>query len=215
MTAKRSSPRPLRADAVRNQTRILEAARVVFGTKGLDVSLDEIAHSAGVGVATLYRRFPDRESLVTALFEREIRNTVELAKAALAAPDPWEGFKTLLRSVFRAVAEDKGLRQALLSSRHGLGASTSGRVELIGLLTLIVRRAQEHGSLRVGITAHDIPPMMLMVGVVADFAFNANPRVWERYCTLLIDGLSKRSVQSPLTPDALSQSELALASSKL
>ena len=214
MTAERSSSRPLRADAVRNQARILEAARAVFGIKGLDASLDDIAHHAGVGVATLYRRFPDRESLVKALFEREIRTTVELAKAALAAPDPWEGFTTLLRSIFRTVAEDKGIRQALLSSRYGLGAATSSRAELIGLLTLVVQRAHQHGSLRVGITAHDIPPLMLMIGVVADFALTASPSLWERYCTLLIDGLSTGGDQSALIPAALSESELALASSQ-
>ena len=181
--------------------------------KGLDVSLDDIAHHAGLGVATLYRRFPDRESLVVALFNREIRKTVELARAALGAADPWEGFTTLLRSIFRAIAEDKGLRQALLSSRYGLSAATSGRDELIRLLTLIVKRAQDDGSLRAGITAQDIPPMMLMVGIVADFAFNANRRLWERYCTLLIDGLAARSMSSVLMPNPLSEAELALASS--
>ena len=214
MKAERSSKRPLRADAVRNQARILDAAREIFGTRGLNVSLDDIARHAGLGVATLYRRFPDRESLVVALFEREIRKTAELARVALAAADPWEGFTTLLRSMFRAVAEDKGLRQALLSSRYGLEAATSGRDELIRLLTRIVRRSQDDGSLRAGITAQDIPPMMLMVGIVADFAGNANPRLWERYGALLIDGLSARGKSSNLTPDAFSETELSIASAQ-
>ena len=213
MTVKRASKRPLRADAAKNQARILDAARSVFRTGGLDVSLDEVARHAGVGVATLYRRFPDRESLVAALFELEIRKTVQLARDALAAADPWEGFTTLLRAMFSAVAEDKGIRQALLSSRNDLGASSPDRAELIRLLTMIVKRAQDDGSLRIGIAAQDVPPMMLMVGVVADFAFNANPRLWERYCALLIDGLSARRKQSTLSPNALSESELALASS--
>jgi AcrR family transcriptional regulator len=213
MTVERSSKRPLRADAARNQARILEAARAVFGAKGLDVSLDEIAHHAGLGVGTLYRRFPDRESLVVALFELELRRTVALATAALAAEDPWEGFTTLLKSMFGAVATDKGLRQALLSSRYGLTAVKSGKAELIGLLSQVVRRAQQTGSLREGITARDIPPLMLMVSVVADFAFDANPRLWERYCALLIDGLSARHDPRPLAPDAMSETEMAIASS--
>jgi AcrR family transcriptional regulator len=213
MAVERSSKRPLRADAARNQARILEAARTVFGAKGLDVSLDEIAHHAGLGVATLYRRFPDRESLVVALFQLELRRTVELATTALAADDPWEGLTTLLRSIFGAVAADKGMRQALLSSRHGLGAATPDKVELIRLLSLIVERAQKNGSLRAGITARDIPPMILMVSVVADFASAANPTLWERYATLLIDGLSARDNPQPLTPDAMSEADMALASS--
>lgn len=214
MTVKRLSKRPLRADAARNEARILDAAREVFGSKGLDVSLDIIAHHAGLGVATLYRRFPDRESLVTALFEQKIGKTIELARFALAADDAWTGFTTILRAMFRSVAEDRGMRQALLSSRYGLGPMTSGRRELIGLLTLIVRRAQDDGSLRAGIKAQDIPAMMLMVGIVADFALPANPLVWERYAALLIDGLSARHGSPALTRDALSESELALASSR-
>ncbi len=211
MTTRRSSKRPLRADAARNQARILGAAREVFGARGLDVSLDDIARHAGLGVATVYRRFPDRESLVAALFELELRRTVERARAALAVADPWEAFETLLKSIFCAVAEDKGMRQALLSSRYGLGTATSTRRELIDLLALVIQRAQDDGSLRAEIAARDIPPMMLMIGVVADFTSNANPGLWERYCTLLIDGLSARQRPSALTPDPLSEIQMELA----
>ena len=213
MNFERSSKRPLRADAARNQARILEAARTVFGAKGLDVSLDEIAHQAGVGVATLYRRFPDRESLVVALFELELRKTVELATVALAADDPWEGFTKLLREMFATVAADKGMRQAILGSRHGLGAETRDKVELIRLLSLVIQRAQRSGSLRAGVTARDIPPMMLMVSAVADFASTARPGLWERYCRLLIDGLAARPDSQPLTPEAMSEADMSLASS--
>jgi AcrR family transcriptional regulator len=203
MTAKAAAKRPLRADAARNQTRILAAARSVFRVRGLNVSLDDIAHEAGVGVATLYRRFPDRESLVAALFEIEMQRIVDVARDALAAPDPWEGFTTLLRSMFRSVAEDKGLRQSMLSSRSGKGPIFSSRLELIKLLTLIVKRAQEHGCLRLEITAQDIPPMI--------FSFSVNGALWERYCTLLIDGLSTFGEQSELKPKPLTASELETA----
>ena len=204
--------RPLRADAARNQARILAAARSVFRARGLDVSLDDIARHAGVGVATLYRRYPDRDSLVAALFETEMQGMVEIARATLAVPDAWEGFTRLLRSMFRSVAEDKGLRQSLLSSRQGRAGISSSRLELIRLLILVVKRAQEEGSLRPDITAQDIPLMVLMVGVVADFSFNVNPTLWERYCTLLIDALSTRGGQSKLNPMALDAGELATAS---
>lgn len=213
MTVQLSPKRPLRADAARNQARILDAARAVFAKRGLEVPLDDIANHAGVGVATLYRRFPDRESLVAALFELEMRNTVELARTALAADSPWEGFVGLLRAMFRGVAEDKGIRQAFLSSRNGLGAANTSRDELMGLLALVVRRAQDNGSLRTDITAHDIPALMLMVGVVADFASDVRHSIWERYCELLIDSLAADSKRSILMPNALSERELALASS--
>ncbi len=213
MTGTQSFRRPLRADAARNQTRILDAARTLFGKKGLDVSLNEIAHDAGVGVATLYRRFPDRQSLVAALFELQMRNTVELARTALAASDAWEGLVTLLRTMFRTGAEDKGIRQAFLSSRNGLHAANASRAELTGLLGLIVQRAQAQGHLRRGIDAQDVPALLLMVGVVADFASDVSPSLWERYATLLIDGLSTTGRATDLCPDPLSGAEMAHASS--
>ncbi|WP_428538997.1 TetR/AcrR family transcriptional regulator [Rhodopila sp.] len=212
MTVEASAKRPLRADAARNQARILAAARSVFSARTLDVSLDDIARHAGVGVATLYRRYPDRESLVAALFEIEMQGMVEIASHALAAPDPWEGFTTLLCSMFRSVAEDRGLRQSLLSSRQGQGVIFSSRLELIRLLTLVVKRTQDDGRLRSEITAQDIPPMILMVGVVADFSSRVNSKLWKRYGALLIDALSARGEQASLKPKALTPSELLQAS---
>ncbi len=214
MTTQNRVKRPLRADAARNQARILKAAREVFGSRGLDVSLDEVAQHAGLGVATLYRRYPDRESLISALFETELRNTVERARAALEIPNAWEAFTVLLRSIFSAVAEDKGFRQALLSSRHSLGAATPIRRELIGLLSLVIARAQGDGRLRAEVTARDIPPMMLMIGIVADFTSNSSPQLWHRYSALLIDGLSTRKNPPPLAPDPLSEAQMELAFSR-
>ena len=87
-----SAERKLRADAARNRQRVLAAAAEVFAERGLDVSLDEVAHAAGVGVGTLYRRFPNKEALVDALFEDKVENMVVLAHEAEALDDPWEGF---------------------------------------------------------------------------------------------------------------------------
>jgi hypothetical protein len=142
-----------------------------------------------------------------------LRKIVDLATAALAADDPWEGFTTLLRSMFATVATDKGMRQAILGSRHALGAARSDKVELIRLLSLVIQRAQRDGRLRAGITARDIPAMILMVSAIADFAAIANPRIWERYCMLMIDGLSADGNPQRLIPEAMSEADMALASS--
>src|ERR1700694_3164569 len=85
------SERPLRRDAARNRLRILQAAREVFADRGLDASLDQIAAHAGVGVGTVYRRFPDKDALIDALFEERIGEIAAAAQRALSAPDPWEG----------------------------------------------------------------------------------------------------------------------------
>src|SRR3954451_7908062 len=90
-----SAGRPLRADAERNRSRILAAAREVFARRGLDAGLDEIARHAGVGTATVYRRFPDKQDLIGALFEDRLDQVIALAYGAIAHPDPLLGFAKL------------------------------------------------------------------------------------------------------------------------
>ena len=80
------SERPLRRDAERNRQRILEAARELFAERGLGVTLNDIAHHAGVGVGTVYRRFPDKAQLIDGLFEQRLEEFVELMNAVLGAP---------------------------------------------------------------------------------------------------------------------------------
>src|SRR5215475_1323676 len=93
------APRPLRRDAERNRQLILRAASEVFTSRGLQASLDDVAQHAGVGVGTVYRRFPDKESLVEALFEERIQAIAALAEKALAEPDSWAAVVGFLESV--------------------------------------------------------------------------------------------------------------------
>jgi len=88
--------RPLRRDAERNRQRILLAAAEVFTQRGLEATLDDVARQAGVGVGTVYRRFPDKESLVAELFADRIDAMVAVAEQALAAPDPWQALVSYL-----------------------------------------------------------------------------------------------------------------------
>ena len=78
----------MRRDAERNRQRILAAAAEVFTERGLDATLDEVARAAGVGVGTVYRRFPDKESLIEELFRDRVDAMVKLAEEALTEPDP-------------------------------------------------------------------------------------------------------------------------------
>src|SRR5215217_2448988 len=96
-----STTRPLRADAERNRSRILADAAEAFAERGLDVSLDDIAAHAGVGVGTVYRRLPDKDALIDALFEAKIDAAVALADAALQVEEPWEGLGTFIRGMSR------------------------------------------------------------------------------------------------------------------
>src|SRR5215210_9003585 len=99
----------LRADAARNRTAIVEAARAVFAEQGLDVPLDEIARRAGTGNATLYRRFPARGDLIAAVFAERMVEHLDAVEAALADPDPWNGFAAYVRTVATMQSRDHGI----------------------------------------------------------------------------------------------------------
>src|SRR5580693_1548480 len=84
----RSSPRPMRSDAVKNRQRILQAAEEIFATEGLSVPIDTVAERAGVGVGTLYRHFPTKEALFEAIVMARLDILLEIAKSYAAADDP-------------------------------------------------------------------------------------------------------------------------------
>ena len=110
-----SEARPLRRDAERNRHLILDAARELFAGRGLDVSMDEIARCAGVGVGTVYRRFPEKERLIDALFEDRLETLVGIAGEPLEREDPWEALAWFMERYVSVQAEDRGLRQLLFS----------------------------------------------------------------------------------------------------
>src|SRR4051812_26549365 len=113
------APRPLRKDAERNRLRILDAARDLFARRGLEVTLDDVAHHAGVGVGTVYRRFPDKELLIEALFEDRLGAIAGLAAQALEVEDAWEGLTGFLEATMGLQAADRGLKEIVLGGPHG------------------------------------------------------------------------------------------------
>src|SRR6185312_9792997 len=98
----------LRTDAQRNRDRIVIAAREAFAEEGLDVGVEQIARRAGVGMGTLYRRFPTKESLVHAIFEQRIDDLQPVIDRALGGDDPWQGFADVMLATVAMHAEDRG-----------------------------------------------------------------------------------------------------------
>src|SRR3954449_11052411 len=86
----------LRKDAERNRQRIVDAATELFAERGLAVTLNDIAHHADVGVGTVYRRFPDKDLLIDALFEERVQEMLDLAEESLACEDAWQGLVSFL-----------------------------------------------------------------------------------------------------------------------
>ena len=200
--------RPLRRDAERNRLRILQAARELFAERGLAVTLDDVAHRAGLGVGTVYRRFSCRDQLIDALFEQQMVEIVGLADEALAIQDPWLGLTTFLERLVALQATDRGLKEALLGTTEGRERVAHVREQMRPRVTELVRRAQEAGELRDDLSASDLALMQLMVGTIADVTPPAQPELWRRFLTLLLDGMRADRMCTPLPEPALDITEL-------
>ncbi|MFF0223374.1 TetR/AcrR family transcriptional regulator [Streptomyces sp. NPDC004629] len=204
--------RPLRADAERNRRRIIAAAQELFAHRGLDVTLDDIARHAGVGVGTAYRRFANREELIDAVFEGALQHLIALAEQALSHEDPWEGLVQLFLATGQDFADDRGLREVLLEGTQGKDRAAAARERLTPAVGAVIRRAQEAGQLRGDIEPTDFPLIQLMLGAVTQHSRNLAPELWKRYLTLILDGLRHdRDLPTPLTHPALDRDELDLA----
>src|SRR3954451_1211617 len=184
-----SPRRPLRADAERNRARLLEAARDLFAERGLDVTMDEIAHHAGVGVGTAYRRFGSRDELIGALFEARMEEYVALAEQALGEPDAWRALTGFLERSLAMQAADRGLKELLLSHGHPLERVERVRERMLPVVDRLVDHAHAAGALRADVTGRDLPMVSLMVSSVAEFASDEDPELWRRYLALILDGL--------------------------
>lgn len=181
--------RPLRRDAERNRQRILAAAAEVFTERGLDATLDEVARAAGVGIGTVYRRFPDKEALVSELFRDRVDALVTVAEQACTATDPWLGLVTYLEFVASAMAGDLGLRQLMMFATYDRDQVCYARDRMRPVIARLVERAQASGDLRTDFQATDVKMIAFMLASIAEYAASATPEVWRRYLAILVDGL--------------------------
>jgi len=201
--------RPLRRDAERNRQRILKAASEVFNERGLEVSLDEIARHAGVGVGTVYRRFRTKEELVEALFVDRIDSIASIAEEALRATDPWSGLVSFMEQMAEMMAGDLGLRQMLMFATYGQDRVAYARQRNAPLVHRLVERAQAAGQLRTDLRQTDIPFIVFILAEATQLAHSACPGIWRRYLTLILDGLRPgREGVTPLPVAALLPEEM-------
>jgi AcrR family transcriptional regulator len=185
--ALKRAPRRLRADAQRNIDSLLEAAKAVFATSGVDAPAKEIADLAGVGVGTLYRHFPQRSDLVKAVFQREVDACADAAPALIAAHDPGEALARWLRRYTEFVATKRGLAAALHSGDPAYGALPGYFAQrLEPVLGSLLEAATAGGQIR-----GDISPKYLLHAVANLCMPMAGEGVAysQRMVALLIDGL--------------------------
>jgi AcrR family transcriptional regulator len=201
--------RVLRRDAERNRQRILEAAAEVFMERGLDATLDDVARHAGVGVGTVYRRFPDKASLADALFDARIDALVEMAERAKDQPDAWAALVSFLEHSTEMLAGDRGLRQMLMFAAQGHDRAVYARSRIRPALDSLVKRAQADGQLRADLAATDIPIMEFMLAAVGEYTRHVRPALWRRYLPLMLDALRPaRDTATPLPEPEVSPDEM-------
>ena len=193
--------KPLRRDAERNRQLVLDAARELFAEEGLGITLNDIAHHAGVGVGTVYRRFPDKAQLIEELFEQRLEDLVAIASGALDDPDAWHGLKTFLRRALELQANDRGVKDLITAGTDGLDrvATIRARLQPIGLE--LVRRAREAGQIRGDVEATDLSIIQLMLSTLIDASRDVAPDLWRRYLGIITRGLSVHPDQEPELED--------------
>ncbi|OIN79861.1 TetR/AcrR family transcriptional regulator [Mycobacterium malmoense] len=188
--------RPLRADAARNVERILRAAREVYGELGPDAPVEAVAHRAGVGERTLYRRFPAKAELVRAALDQSIAE--DLAPAmddARRADDPLRGLTQLIEAAISLGAREHNL----LTAVHRAGSLTADLLDsLTEALGDLVRRGQRAGVIRSDLVADDLPRLIAMLYSVLS-TMDSTSDGWRRYVALILDAISTTD-RRPLPP---------------
>lgn len=214
MEATEATPK-LRRDAQRNHDKIVEAARELFAKRGLDISLDDIARQAGVGVATAYRHFPEKDQLIDAVFSHAMAQTVALAEEAAAQKRAWDGLVMWLVSVGEMQAADAGLRTLMKSRSRGAEHARRAHDQITQKLTELVKRAIAEGDLRDDLELSDLGACIYMLSAAIDLTDPVVPGTWRRYLDLLLDGMrSSRKKPSPLAARALTREEVERAMKK-
>ncbi|MCW2613720.1 MAG: putative TetR family transcriptional regulator [Frankiales bacterium] len=180
--------RPLRRDAAANRERVLSAAADVFHERGLAAGLDDVARRAGVGVATVYRRFPSREALLEALLADLFDAYTAVADAALAQPDG-TGLASYVRTASEVQATPRGCALRLWSS-----PALEPRRELLHQrMEALLGDAKAHGTCRDDVTVDDLVGMFVALRGVRESLTATAALDWRRHLELCLAGLRPAS----------------------
>ncbi|MGA4999421.1 TetR/AcrR family transcriptional regulator [Streptomyces arboris] len=190
----------LRADARENRDRILRAAREAYALHGIDVPISAIARRAGVGVATLYRRFPTRASLITEAFAEQLAECAGVLDEALENPDPWRAFCSVFTKVCAMQAADRGFTHAFLSRFPGHLDYAGERTRAEEGLAVVVRRAKEAGALRPDFDVSDVVLALLANSGVVNGVQPEAGAASRRLVGYLLESFRTEGAVRPLPP---------------
>lgn len=186
-----STRRRPRADSIRNRDRLLETAAEVFSSGDTPASLEAVARKAGLGIGTLYRHFPTRESLFEAVYRREVDHLGDLAEALSDGDDPVEALRTWVRANVRVAAAKRGMIETLQLAAFGspeLKAYSGER--MLSAAKLLIDRAASKGCIRSDISAEDL--LRVMAGIIYAPASANWQDTAQRLLDVFLDGLRAR-----------------------
>ena len=200
--------KPIRKDVARNRGLLMRSAEELFAERGTEVTLEEIARHAGVGVATAYRHFESKSAVVEAMFESRIGKFLAVLHECESIADPREAFETYLYRICELQATDRGMRQAI-SANHGIDKVAEFRDRGRPLVQRLFDRAKQAGAFRPECELSDIVVAFWMISKVSDSTDRSSPEQWRRQLTFLLDGLQAEGAprQTPTTP-ALSMEQI-------
>jgi AcrR family transcriptional regulator len=181
--------RGLRRDALRNQERILAAARDVFGESGADAAMEEIAMRAGVGVGTVYRRFANKDALIDELLKLALNDLLADADRALARTDGF-GLHELLHAFGRSFAEHARYANLLLQRQPDAVAERAIRAAT----TELTKRAVAAGTVSLGITVADVTVLASALRGLIHGGGEVSPKTWRRFLDLHLAGMGAPTI---------------------
>jgi AcrR family transcriptional regulator len=197
-----SPPSALRADAARNRELIIAAAAAVFAERGLEAATAEIAHRAGVGEATLFRRFPTKDDLIDAIIETRMEELAALADAAADAADPAAALERFMQDLVKQFSRDKGFFEAAGERCMNDPKFQPPRERGMEAVGRLLKRAQEAGAVRTDLSPSDIS----FLAGSAMYAMEVSKPglrddLWKRYLRVILDGMKPEGA-SKLRPGA-------------
>jgi AcrR family transcriptional regulator len=201
-----TTAKPLRRDAAENREKVLSAAGRVFAEHGPDGSVDEVARLAGVGMGTLYRRFPTKQALIDELVGDARRELLARARSAAERTDG-TGLETLLVSAGELQASRRGCLHQLWNQSD---AELDAMNEFRKLLFRLLEAAQTLGRIRLDVTRTDISLVLWSMRGVIETTREIAPNAWRRHLELLLAGLrpvGDGPLGGPLRQRAMTESE--------
>jgi len=193
--------RQLRRDAAQNRQHLFDAAGQVFAQRGLDASVEEIARVAGVGIGTLYRRFPNKDALIAALVQDVLDTMYRLAQDATVQP-AGSGLEYFLETSSAYQAEHLGCLPRLWNTDTEHKSVQRVRRMVAALLD----DAKRHGLIRDELTSTDVTMVMWSIRGVIETTRGVAPDAWRRHLEILLAGL--RPAEAPLTHRPITRTQV-------